>query len=329
MNSKSENEDLVRKSSRFRTKPDTKREIGIGEGGSEKYYDIGCECGVFVKIYMSKERYQNVAKEEFVCGLCVGKDWECKIEEFEKLKEKLERKEGIIEKLKKELQESRESTKRMEEAVQQKCEEVQRSNEVQERRWATVVSETTELNKTMRKVEEELESKEKVEGDLIRQTIKSVDREKNIIVRGMKDTEEDMKIMEEILKELAQWKGVEQKEEIKVQVKKMERLGEKREGRIQPVRIELGSLFQVRRVIRNKARLRNNEKYKHLMLDEDLNFEERSRRAELRKEVKALREEGKACYLWQGKIKMVEQRDDRRKQEKVEGESTQVKIMDG
>ena len=118
--------------------------------------------------------------------------------------------------------------------------------------------------------------------------------------------------MEKMLSKLAKWKGEGVKDEVKRKVVDYKRLGEQVEGRIRPLKVELGSVFQVGRVVRNKAELRHRkDDWKNILIDEDLNWEERSRRAGLREKIKKMRLEGVRCFLEKGEIKIVKQRGEK------------------
>ena len=106
-------------------------------------------------------------------------------------------------------------------------------------RW--LIKRGEEMRKNIEVVKENIEERKKNFGKEIRKTIEGVDKERNIIVRRLSEGKEEIKEMEKMLSELAKWKGEGVKDEVKVKVVDYKRLGEQVEGRIRPLKVELGS----------------------------------------------------------------------------------------
>ena len=258
-------------------------------------------------MWLRKDRIEKVEEEVFWCGFCKGKEkGEEKIEELRKI---VQKKNVEIEELRMEIEKNREQWRETEKNILNvKMNEKQERKEL-EGKWVQVVKRGEEMRKNIEVVKENIEERKKNFGKEIRRTIEGVDKERNIIVRGLSEGKEEIEEMEKMLSELAKWKGEGVKGEVKVKVVDYKRLGEQVEGRIRPLKVELGSVFQVGRVVRNKAELRHRkDDWKNILIDGDLNWEERSRRAGLREKIKKMRLEGVRCFLEKGEIKIVKQR---------------------
>ena len=294
----------------------------------EEEVSVECECGSFTVMYLGGDRMKKVEEEYFVCGFCVGNKEEGRIyekevyeqtieeqkREFREMEERLlkqiEAQRGEIErmvvekeKILSDIAKKVEENKTRAESVEEK---LGKGLDGEENSWVEIVSRSKKMKESIDEVKCKMDQNRKEQDSAIRKAIRIVDKEKNVIIRGLEEGKEEMLEIEAILQDLAKWRGEGQKEVEKVKVEKLDRLGELKEGKIRPLKVELGSAFQVGRVLRSKAELKKKtDEWKDIFIDEDLNWEERRRRSEMRKELASMRKKGIVCFLDRGEIKVV------------------------
>ena len=289
------------------------------------------ECKNYTLMWLKEE---NVKKKNFSCGFCAAKKMEAIRKEMEERIEKIEiEARGKVEEIQKRMETGekeakgkeekyQEKEKRMEEKIGEQKDKLEKlKNELKEermnkeRKWSDLVKtqEKIEVEWDRKKEEHQKEwEKRKEESQKewehvvrkdrkdIRTVVNKVEREKNIIIRGLEEGKEELEDMKTMLEEVANERaeeGVGKK--IAVRIKRAIRKGERNETRgPRPLKVELENGFQAYKILRGKANLKNKgEEWSRIFIDEDLNWEERRQRVELRKEMKELRQEGIYCFI--------------------------------
>jgi len=160
---------------------------------------------------------------------------------------------------------------------------VEKKVEKEQSTWSQVVSNNIiKANKKNAKAE-------------VKQINEEIKREKNIIMKGVKYCENnDTNEVEEILRIIMPNENV--------KFEGLERIGKKAEGKIQPIVITVTNKKKVYEILKNKNKLRNEEKVKHVFLEKDLTVMEQKEQYDLRCELKERRKNGFKCKISKNKI---------------------------
>lgn len=288
-------------------------------------------------VWVRKEKEEELAKMDHTCGFCANMLWISEgkkmQEENGNLSEEVERQRKTILKMKKRLEEVAERYEELKKRVETErgigCEEEVRSRlenmdekieaerrsrrEEEQKLYSDIAREVRERREECEEMEARTEVRHKgMMAREVKQQMARVERGRNLIVKGLEEGVEKVEELQDICDYIVRFRRseAERKEGMEtgeqgVRIESMVRLGPRVEGRTRPLKVVLASREEADRVLRNKHILRDREDgWSEVYVDEDLNWEDRKERVELRWKVRRMRRNGVRCYLERGVVKI-------------------------
>lgn len=234
--------------------------------------DVECsKCGLWSHM---EGKIEGEIEEEFLCGICATKKMKELEKRIEKLEELLKEKEQAMDGGKqKELEKRIEKLEDLPKAKDQATEEDKQGTMT----WAEIISKDSK--RTLKRE--------------IRQANEEIEKECNVIIKGIKENEDIKGKIEEIVQEL----GATQED-----IGTFNRIGQRQEGKDRPIRVIMKGKQTAKSIMRNKRQLKEKAALKTIFIESDLTKREQEEQWKLRKLLKEKRNKGVYCYIRDGEI---------------------------
>lgn len=259
---------------------------------------IACDtCHIWWKCLIDEEN-QDLKEEEFECGRCILKkmrtlveDWNC---------EKKERNENLMAiktemaEMRKEINWLKEEKKKWDMWSTDYQEESQRNEERND--WVAKRRDESKENWNSIPIKE-IRSYERGQIEEFKKIQKLIDKEKNLVIYGMRENNEDEEECKEIMRKLL-------KEDVnnnQIGTFEIKRLGKVETGK-RPLLVSLQSRKVAQEALRRAKELRTDERYKKIFVDRDKTWEERELLREMRKEMMKNRRNNMFSIIKDGQV---------------------------